>query len=70
MRVAINQSGDDGVLGKVDEFHAGRGGGDDVRYAIFFDDDIRVGSYAAGAHVDEAARQDGDSRGRIGFLWR
>lgn len=70
VRVAINQSGDDSVFGQVDEFYAGRRGGDDARYAIFFDDDICVVSYAAGAYVDEAPRQDGDSRGRIGFLWR
>ena len=70
MRVTINEAGHDRIFGEVDEFHAGRSGGDDARYPIFLDDDICVGCYVASAHVDEAACQDADSRGRNGFLWR
>ena len=46
------------------------GADDDAGYAVLFDDDICIGSYVAGADVNEAACQDGNRRRRNGFLRR
>ncbi len=59
VRVGVDESGDDGVCGKVSDGNAaGRGIGDGLD-AIAGDEDVGVRTYGAGADVDEFAGEHG-----------